>query len=169
MKKILVLVSCLAFAAACSNNTSEKNTANTEDTVNADADLDSASGAAISATTRQSDMDTSVNNIGTDRTPDAAAAQSNKTAQSNQYEKGATLIANSDCLTCHMKERKVIGPSYVEVAQKYEFNDKNIEYLATKVIEGGMGVWGNVPMSPHPDISKDDAKEMVKYILSLKQ
>lgn len=82
--------------------------------------------------------------------------------------KGAGLIAASDCLTCHKIDMKVVGPSYKEVAAKYEANDANIEKLADKIISGGSGVWGEVPMQAHPNVSKDDAKEMVKYILSLK-
>jgi cytochrome c len=82
--------------------------------------------------------------------------------------KGAGLIAASDCLTCHKIDMKVVGPSYKEVAAKYEATDANIEKLADKIIAGGSGVWGEVPMQAHPNVSKDDAKEMVKYILSLK-
>jgi cytochrome c len=55
-----------------------------------------------------------------------------------------------------------------EVAQKYEATDANIEMLAGKVIKGGSGVWGQVPMTPHDSLSLDNAKVMVKYILALK-
>lgn len=83
-------------------------------------------------------------------------------------DKGVTLIANSDCLTCHKVNEKSIGPSYADVAKKYEDNDANVAMLASKIIKGGQGVWGEVPMTPHPQLSEDDAKVMVKYILSLK-
>lgn len=82
--------------------------------------------------------------------------------------KGAELISKSDCLTCHKVDMKVVGPSYKEVAAKYEATDANIEMLASKVIAGGSGHWGEVPMQAHPNVSKEDATEMVKYILSLK-
>ncbi|WP_129716257.1 c-type cytochrome [Pedobacter sp. SYP-B3415] len=82
---------------------------------------------------------------------------------------GEKLIAKSDCIGCHNKTQKVIGPSYQDVAAKYEANDKNINDLAGKIIKGGKGVWGEIPMTPHPTVSQDDAKEMVKYILSLKK
>ena len=85
-----------------------------------------------------------------------------------EYDKAITLIAGSDCLTCHKVEEKITGPSYKEVAQKYEATDANIEMLAGKIIKGGTGVWGQVPMTPHDSISVDDAKTMVKYILALK-
>jgi len=82
--------------------------------------------------------------------------------------KGEQLIASSDCLTCHKVESKIVGPSYIEVANKYEESDQNIEMLAGKIIDGGSGSWGEIPMAPHPALSVDDAKEMVKYLLSLK-
>lgn len=82
--------------------------------------------------------------------------------------KGAALVEQNDCKTCHKADTKLIGPGYAEVANKYEATDANIEKLADKVIAGGSGNWGEVAMTPHPNLSKDDAKEMVKYILSLK-
>lgn len=82
--------------------------------------------------------------------------------------KGAALISKSDCLTCHKVDMKVVGPAYKEVAAKYEATDANIAMLADKIISGGSGHWGEVPMQAHPNVTKDDATEMVKYILSLK-
>ena len=85
-----------------------------------------------------------------------------------KYAKAVELIGGSDCLTCHKINEKLTGPSYKEVAAKYEPTDANIELLSKKIIEGGSGVWGPVAMTPHPGISPEDAKEMVRYILSLK-
>ena len=85
-----------------------------------------------------------------------------------EYDKAISLIAGSDCLTCHKIDEKVTGPSYRDVANKYEATDANIEMLAGKVIKGGTGVWGQVPMTPHDSLKLDDAKTMVKYILALK-
>mgnify|MGYP005753013683 FL=1 len=85
------------------------------------------------------------------------------------YIKGLEKIKSSDCTSCHMVERKIVGPSYAEVAAKYENNDENVAMLAKKVIEGGVGVWGEVPMPPHPALSEDDAKDMVRYVLLLKK
>src|ERR1700730_3073086 len=85
-----------------------------------------------------------------------------------EYDKALQLIASSDCLTCHKIEEKLTGPAYKEVAQKYEATDANINMLAGKIIKGGSGNWGQVPMTPHDSISVDDAKTMVKYILALK-
>lgn len=83
-------------------------------------------------------------------------------------EKALEMIATLDCTTCHKINEKVIGPSYVEVAKKYEATDAVITDLSTKIIKGGQGVWGTAPMTPHPNLSMDSAKVMVKYILSLK-
>jgi len=78
------------------------------------------------------------------------------------------LVGKSDCLTCHKVNDKLIGPSYKEVAAKYEPTEENISMLASKIIKGGKGVWGEVPMTPHPQVSEEDAKAMVKYVLLLK-
>lgn len=88
-------------------------------------------------------------------------------AQTEEQMAGRELIKASDCTACHMDEQKIVGPAYVEVAQKYEENDTTITYLANKIIAGGSGNWGTVPMTPHPQLSQEDAEEMVKYILSL--
>lgn len=86
-----------------------------------------------------------------------------------QNQKGLELIAASDCTTCHKISDKNIGPSYVEVAKKYDNTNENIAYLVKKIIDGGQGVWGEIPMTPHPDVSEADATEMVKYIMTLKK
>lgn len=80
---------------------------------------------------------------------------------------GAMLISGSDCRSCHSDQQKLVGPSYMDVAAKYEANDKNRSYLVSKIKEGGVGVWGQVPMPAHPDLSKEDTGKMVDYILSL--
>jgi cytochrome c len=84
------------------------------------------------------------------------------------YKKGLSLIGKSDCLTCHKVSEKLIGPAYKDVASKYAGADTAVTYLAGKIIKGGSGVWGTVPMTPHPQISEPDAEQMVKYILLLK-
>jgi cytochrome c len=83
------------------------------------------------------------------------------------FDTGKNLIAKSDCLSCHKDDVKLLGPAYVDVAKKYPESAKNIDFLATKIIKGGAGNWGDIPMSPHADLPKADAQEMVKYILSL--
>jgi cytochrome c len=86
------------------------------------------------------------------------------------YKKGLALIAKSDCLTCHKVDEKLVGPSYREVAEKYAGAPNDVvTALASKIIKGGVGNWGNVPMLPHPAISQEDAETMVRYILLLKK
>lgn len=68
-----------------------------------------------------------------------------------------------------MVERKIVGPSYADVAAKYEATEENITMLAQKVIAGGVGVWGEVPMPAHPGLSEEDAKDMIRYVLLLKK
>ena len=86
-----------------------------------------------------------------------------------EKERGLELIAKSDCLTCHKVDEKLVGPPYREVANKYPADDATKSDLAQKIIKGGAGVWGNIPMTPHPNIPVEDAKAMAGYILSLKQ
>jgi cytochrome c len=92
-----------------------------------------------------------------------------KTSSSKaDIEQGKNLISKSDCLACHQLDKRVVGPAYNAVAKKYPATDANINKLADKVIKGGSGVWGQVPMNPHPTVPAEDAKKMVRYILSIK-
>lgn len=86
-----------------------------------------------------------------------------------QNSEGEKLIAKSDCIGCHKIDKKLIGPSYLDIASKYPNNDKNINYLAGKIIKGGSGVWGSIPMAAHASMKKEEAKTIAKYILSLKK
>ncbi|PWT78886.1 MAG: cytochrome c class I [Bacteroidetes bacterium] len=87
---------------------------------------------------------------------------------------GLEMIASSDCTTCHRLEKSgagsAIGPAYSEVAARYaNAADTTVDRLVAKVISGGTGNWGQVPMTPHPALSKDSVRQMVQYILSLKK
>jgi cytochrome c len=92
-----------------------------------------------------------------------------KLSDNPDYAKGLALIAGSDCLTCHKVAEKNIGPAYQDVAAKYENTDDNVEMLAGKIIKGGSGNWGAIPMTAHANLSEEDAEAMVKYILLLKK
>lgn len=83
------------------------------------------------------------------------------------FATGKKLMESSDCKSCHFIDKKSIGPMYVDVAKKYKDDPKAVEYLVKKVINGGNGVWGEVAMAAHPQISEGDATEIVKFILSL--
>ncbi len=84
------------------------------------------------------------------------------------YQKGLDLVVKSDCFTCHKLNEKFTGPTYKDVANKYENTDANVALLADKIRNGGTGVWGQIPMIPHASISEADARQMVKYILLLR-
>ncbi len=85
-----------------------------------------------------------------------------------EVTKGLDLAAKSDCFTCHKLNETSVGPSYAAVASKYKSQMPGIaDSLASKIIHGGTGNWGQVPMTPHPTLSKEDAKSMVTYIMSI--
>jgi cytochrome c len=86
-----------------------------------------------------------------------------------EAEKGLELIAKNDCLTCHKVSETFQGPAYEDVAEKYRGNEKVIDTLVERVINGSQGVWGGIPMIAHPSLSKEDARAMVHYVLSLKK
>ena len=81
---------------------------------------------------------------------------------------GKALIEGSDCRTCHKDDAKLIGPAYKDVAKKYPSTPENVKTLAEKVMKGGQGNWGEIPMAGHPNLSMEDASAMVEYILSMK-
>jgi len=84
------------------------------------------------------------------------------------YQKALTIIENSDCRTCHLIEEKNIGPAWRDVANKYADSANAIEYLSHKIINGGSGVWGQVPMAAHPTMSQEDAETLAKFVILLK-
>ncbi|WP_158826159.1 c-type cytochrome [Mucilaginibacter lacusdianchii] len=145
MKKTFLILTVASFLAACGGSSSDKVSGDSTDATHQ------------SAATHQSDAenDTTVGNTGAEKTGGVSSSS-----------KGAQLIANSDCLTCHKEKEKLIGPAYADVAKKY--SDKDIDMLANKIIKGGAGNWGDVPMTAHPGLELNDAKEMAKYILTLK-
>jgi len=116
-------------------------------------------------------------NSGETKTTDSssAAKPSTSTPSTNAAgDKGLELIGASDCTTCHRLDKAAsgasIGPAYSEVAAKYSpAADSTVDRLVKKIISGGSGVWGSVPMTPHPSVPEADVREMVKYILTLKK
>ncbi len=91
------------------------------------------------------------------------------TDASVRFNTGYKLMSASDCKSCHIVDKKSVGPSYKDIAQKYKGDASAPEKLAQKIIAGGGGVWGDHAMSAHPQISPNDAATMVKYILSLSE
>ncbi len=102
------------------------------------------------------------------RKDEAKQEAKDEPAENPDYEKGLALVGKNDCLTCHKINEASTGPAYKAVAARYPNNQQVIDSLSNKVIRGGAGNWGVVPMTPHPNLSKDDAVAMVKYVLSLK-
>lgn len=98
-------------------------------------------------------------------TPDESSSAA--TSGGDAIAQGEALVKASDCKTCHLKDTKLVGPSHMEVAQKYDFTEANVKLLATKIINGGQGVWGQIPMTAHVGISQTDAEKMARYVLSL--
>jgi len=90
-----------------------------------------------------------------------------KESSADLIAQGHALVDGSDCKTCHHPTNKIIGPSHTDVAKKYEFTKANVTLLAGKIINGGSGVWGEIPMAPHAGLSMGDAEKMAMYVLSL--
>lgn len=78
---------------------------------------------------------------------------------------GRQLISRSDCTTCHRFRDPSIGPSFTDISMKYALTAENVDRLSKKIISGGSGNWGNVPMTPHEGLSLDSAKTIIKSIL----
>lgn len=78
------------------------------------------------------------------------------------------LATSKNCMACHAVDKKLVGPSYKDVAAKYKNDKSAADKLATKVIKGGGGAWGAVPMPANPQVNDADAKKLVDWILSQK-
>ena len=76
------------------------------------------------------------------------------------------LAASKNCLSCHAMEKKLVGPSYKDVAAKYRSDKSAADRLATKIMKGGSGAWGAVPMPSNPQVSEAEAKRLAAWILS---
>ena len=84
-------------------------------------------------------------------------------------QSGEDLIKKNGCTACHAVDKKVIGPAYNDVATKYKGDAKAPAYLQNKIKQGGSGVWGPVPMPPNTQVSDNDIKAIVTWILALKK
>ncbi|MDQ6766883.1 MAG: c-type cytochrome [Candidatus Eremiobacteraeota bacterium] len=89
-------------------------------------------------------------------------------AQAAAVPRGETLVRNSDCLSCHAVDHKVVGPAFVSVAKRYAGQKDAASKLVAKVRSGGSGNWGSVAMTPHSNISTADLTCMVTWVLSLR-
>jgi len=78
------------------------------------------------------------------------------------------LAKSKNCMACHAADKKLVGPSYKSVAQKYAGDAKAVDMLATKIIKGGSGVWGAIPMPANPQVTQAEARTLATWIMSLK-
>ncbi len=97
------------------------------------------------------------------------ATQGHQRAPVNAAPAGKRLIDASDCKSCHAFNKKVNGPSYLDIAIRYRGDDFAARNLSKKIIKGGAGNWGQTVMSAHPQVSEEDATEMALYIMSLSE
>ena len=80
----------------------------------------------------------------------------------------ADMVRKHNCVACHSNERKMVGPSYKDIAAKYSADATAAEKLAKKIREGSAGVWGQMPMPPQPQVSDADALKLAQYVLTIK-
>ena len=83
-------------------------------------------------------------------------------------DEGTDRLQKNGCTACHAIDKKIIGPAYKDVAEKYRNDPGAAAKLQAKVKNGGAGVWGQIPMPPNTQVSDADIKADVAYILSLK-
>ena len=87
--------------------------------------------------------------------------------QKDNLLSGPSLIEKNNCFACHKINEQSIGPTYLQVAERYPETEENIQMLANKIIKGGNGNWGEQNMSAHPQISLEESTIIAKYVLSL--
>jgi cytochrome c len=80
----------------------------------------------------------------------------------------ADLAKNKNCMACHAVDKKVVGPAYKEVAAKYAGQKDAADKLAQKIVKGGSGAWGAVPMPANPQVTEAEAKTLAAWVLSAK-
>jgi cytochrome c len=83
-------------------------------------------------------------------------------------EASADLTRKHNCVACHAEAQKKVGPAYRDIAKKYAGRADAADYLTKKIRSGGSGVWGAMPMPPHPQVPESDARTMATYVLDVK-
>jgi len=78
------------------------------------------------------------------------------------------LAQKKNCMACHTIDKKVVGPSYKDVAAKYAGQKDAVDKLAVKILKGGAGVWGPVPMPANAQVNEAEAKKLAAWVLSQK-
>ncbi|MBP7915622.1 MAG: c-type cytochrome [Giesbergeria sp.] len=78
------------------------------------------------------------------------------------------LATSKNCMACHAVDKKLVGPSYKDVAAKYAGQKDAVDKLAVKIIKGGSGVWGPIPMPPNAQVNEADAKKLATWVMTQK-
>jgi len=78
------------------------------------------------------------------------------------------LAQAKNCMACHAVDKKLVGPAYKDIAAKYKGDGAAVDRLAVKIMKGGMGVWGAIPMPANPQVSDAEAKKLAQWVLSAK-
>ena len=78
------------------------------------------------------------------------------------------LATSKNCMACHAVDKKLVGPSYKDVAAKYAGQKDAVDKLAAKIIKGGSGVWGPIPMPPNAQVSEADAQKLATWVMTQK-
>lgn len=78
------------------------------------------------------------------------------------------LATAKNCMACHAVDKKLVGPSYKDVAAKYKADKGAVDMLAAKIIKGGAGVWGPVPMPPNAQVNEAEAKKLAAWVMAQK-
>lgn len=78
------------------------------------------------------------------------------------------LATSKNCMTCHTVDKKMVGPALKDIAAKYQDDKGAVDKLAAKIVKGGSGVWGAIPMPANPQVNEADSKKLAAWVLSLK-
>jgi cytochrome c len=98
----------------------------------------------------------------------AAAAAFGPSAHAADAKAGEALAKSSGCLACHTADKKLIGPSYKDIADKYRGNKAAEADLVAKVKNGSKGVWGDIPMTANAHVKDEDIRAIVQWVLTIK-
>lgn len=79
----------------------------------------------------------------------------------------AELAKQKNCLACHAVDKKLVGPAYRDIAAKYKADKNAAGALAKKIREGGVGVWGQIPMPANPQVNEQEAQTLARWVLSM--
>jgi cytochrome c len=78
------------------------------------------------------------------------------------------LAQQKHCLNCHAIERKIVGPAFKDVARRYAGQPEMLPRLARKIVQGGGGAWGPVPMAANPQVTGEEARQLATWVLGIK-